>query len=83
MCPRIKVTNYCGTNSRNIIPIYNELRRITQLFEIKTRHENLAHAFRAIDVGKEEVTEHWYDQLFLISHDVAFTEVTDQILTLE
>lgn len=47
------------------------------------RRENLAHAFRAIDVGKEEVTEHWYDQLFLISHDVAFTEVTDQILTLE
>ena len=48
-----------------------------------TRRENLAHAFRAIDVGKEEVTEHWYDQLFLISHDVAFTEVTDQIVTLE
>jgi len=48
-----------------------------------TRRENLAHAFRAIDVGKEEMTEHWYDQLFLISHDVAFTEVTDQILTLE
>ena len=48
-----------------------------------TRRENLAHAFRAIDVGKEEVTEHWYDQLFLISHDVAFTEVTDQILSLE
>ncbi|MBE0574806.1 MAG: SMC family ATPase [Desulfuromonadales bacterium] len=47
-----------------------------------SRRENLAHAFRAIDVGKEEVTEHWYDQLFLISHDVAFTEVTDQILTL-
>jgi exonuclease SbcC len=47
-----------------------------------TRRENLAHAFRAIDVGKEEVTEHWYDQLFLISHDVAFTEITDQILTL-
>jgi len=47
------------------------------------RRENLAHAFRAIDVGKEEVTEHWYDQLFLISHDVAFTEVTDQILLLE
>ncbi len=47
-----------------------------------TRRENLAHAFRAIDVGKEEVTEHWYDQLFLISHDVAFTEVTDQIITL-
>jgi exonuclease SbcC len=47
------------------------------------RRENLAHAFRAIDVGKEEVTEHWYDQLFLISHDVAFTEVTDQIVTLE
>jgi len=47
------------------------------------RRENLAHAFRAIDVGREEVTEHWYDQLFLISHDVAFTEVTDQIVTLE
>ena len=47
------------------------------------RRENLAHAFRAIDVGKEEVTEHWYDQLFLISHDVAFNEVTDQILTLD
>jgi len=47
------------------------------------RRENLAHAFRAIDVGKEEVTEHWYDQLFLISHDVAFTEVTDQIVTLD
>ena len=47
-----------------------------------SRRENLAHAFRAIDVGKEEVTEHWYDQLFLISHDVAFTEVTDQIVTL-
>lgn len=45
-----------------------------------TRRENLAHAFRAIDVGKEEVTEHWYDQLFLISHDVAFAEVTDQIV---
>lgn len=48
-----------------------------------SRRENLAHAFRAIDVGKEEVTEHWYDQLFLISHDVAFTEVTDQIVDLE
>jgi exonuclease SbcC len=47
------------------------------------RRENLAQAFRAIDVGKEEVTEHWYDQLFLISHDVAFTEVTDQIVTLD
>lgn len=48
-----------------------------------TRRENLAHAFRAIDVGKEEVTEHWYDQLFLISHDVAFTEVTDQIVQMD
>ena len=47
------------------------------------RRENLAHAFRAIDVGKEEVSEHWYDQLFLISHDVAFTEVTDQIISLD
>ncbi|MBU0729152.1 MAG: SMC family ATPase [Proteobacteria bacterium] len=47
------------------------------------RRENLAQAFRAIDVGREEVTEHWYDQLFLISHDVAFTEVTDQIISLE
>ncbi|MCF6178248.1 MAG: SMC family ATPase, partial [Geopsychrobacter sp.] len=48
-----------------------------------TRRENLAHAFRAIDVGKEDLTEHWYDQLFLISHDVAFTEVTDQIVHLD
>jgi exonuclease SbcC len=47
------------------------------------RRENLAHAFRAIDVGREEVTEHWYDQLFLISHDVAFTEVTDQVISLD
>ena len=47
-----------------------------------TRRENLAHAFRAIDLGREEVTEHWYDQLFLISHDVAFTEITDQIIDL-
>lgn len=46
------------------------------------RRENLAYAFRAIDVGREEVTEHWYDQLFLISHDVAFTEITDQIIPL-
>ncbi|MEI6847590.1 MAG: SMC family ATPase [Chlorobiaceae bacterium] len=44
------------------------------------RRENLAHAFRTIDVGREEVAEHWYDQLFLISHDVAFTEITDQII---
>jgi exonuclease SbcC len=48
-----------------------------------TRRENLAHAFRSIDVGKEDLTEHWYDQLFLISHDVAFTEVTDQIVHLD
>lgn len=47
-----------------------------------TRRENLAHAFRAIDVGREEVTEHWYDQLFLVSHDVAFTEITDQLIDL-
>lgn len=47
------------------------------------RRENLAQAFRAIDVGREEVTSHWYDQLFLISHDVAFTEVTDQVILLE
>jgi DNA repair protein SbcC/Rad50 len=46
------------------------------------RRENLAQAFRAIDHGKEEVTEHWYDQLFLISHDIAFTEITDQIIPL-
>ncbi len=45
-----------------------------------SRRENLANAFRAIDVGREEVAEHWYDQLFLISHDVTFTEITDQTL---
>jgi len=46
------------------------------------RRENLARAFRAIDVGQEEVTEHWYDQLFLVSHDVSFTEITDQMIVL-
>jgi DNA repair protein SbcC/Rad50 len=43
-----------------------------------SRRENPAHAFPVIDVGREEVTEHWYYQLFLISHDMAFTEITDQ-----
>lgn len=47
-----------------------------------SRRENLAQAFRAIDHGKEEVTEHWYDQLFLISHDISFTEITDQVIDL-
>lgn len=47
------------------------------------RRENLAQAFRAIDVGQEEVTEHWYDQLFLVSHDVSFTEITDQTIQLD
>jgi exonuclease SbcC len=47
-----------------------------------SRRENLAHAFRAIDVGREEVLEHWYDQLFLVSHDVSFTEITDQVVHL-
>ena len=47
------------------------------------RRENLAKAFRAIEVGKEEVTEHWYDQLFLVSHDVSFTEITDQTIQLD
>lgn len=47
-----------------------------------SRRENLAHAFRAIDVGREEVTEHWYDQLFLVSHDVAFAEITDKVIEL-
>lgn len=46
------------------------------------RRENLAQAFRAIDIGQEEVTSHWYDQLFLVSHDVAFTEITDQVIEL-
>lgn len=45
-----------------------------------SRRENLANAFRAIEIGREEVTEHWYDQLFLISHDVSFTEITDQMI---
>lgn len=47
-----------------------------------SRRENLARAFRAIDHGREEVTEHWYEQLFLISHDVSFTEITDQVIDL-
>ncbi|GEM_PF-7120276 len=24
--------------------------------------------------------QHWYDQLFLVSHDVAFSEITDQLI---
>ena len=48
-----------------------------------SRRENLAHAFRAIDVGREEVTEHWYDQLFLVSHDVACAEFTDKVIELK
>jgi len=47
------------------------------------RRENLARAFRAIDEGQEDLAEHWYDQLFLISHDVAFTEITNQLIELE
>ena len=47
-----------------------------------SRRENLAQAFRAIEHGREGVTEHWYDQLFLISHDVSFTEITDQVIDL-
>jgi DNA repair protein SbcC/Rad50 len=46
------------------------------------RRENLAQAFRVLETARTEGTEHWYDQLFLISHDLAFTEVTDQIITL-
>lgn len=46
------------------------------------RREKLSSTFRTIDVGKEEVIEHWYDQLFLISHDVAFTEITDKVIEL-
>jgi DNA repair protein SbcC/Rad50 len=47
------------------------------------RRENLAQAFRVLDTARTEGPEHWYDQLFLISHDLAFTEVTDQIISLE
>ncbi|GEM_PF-412143 len=47
------------------------------------RRANLAQAFRSLDVGQEEVGQAWYDQLFLISHDVAFTEITDQIIHLD
>lgn len=46
------------------------------------RRENLARAFHSIDIGREEVTEHWYDQLFLVSHDIAFTEITDKVIEL-
>ena len=45
-----------------------------------TRRENLAQAFRALDQGRHEVQQSWYDQLFLISHDSSFTEITDQIV---
>jgi exonuclease SbcC len=48
----------------------------------ESRRANLAQAFHSLDVGQGEVGEAWYDQLFLISHDVAFTEITDQIIHL-
>ncbi len=48
-----------------------------------SRRENLAQAFRAIDQGQDELSQHWYDQLFLISHDVAFSEITNQLTELE
>ena len=44
--------------------------------------ENPAQAFRAIDIGREELTEHCYDQLFLVSHDVDFTEIADKLIEL-
>ncbi len=43
------------------------------------RRANLAQAFRNLHAGSNEESERWYDQLFLISHDVSFTEITDQI----
>lgn len=48
----------------------------------EVRRANLALAFRSLDEGKGDVGSPWYDQLFLISHDVAFTEITDQIIHL-
>jgi exonuclease SbcC len=48
-----------------------------------TRRENLAQAFRAIDVGQEELSEHWYDQLFLVSHDSSFRDITDQVVQID
>jgi len=52
---------------------------VTPLFVVcwYGRRENLAHTFRAIDVVRKEAIEHRYAQLFLIRHDVAFTEITD------
>lgn len=46
------------------------------------RRANLAQAFRSLHVGQGELGRPWYDQLFLISHDVSFTEITDQIICL-
>lgn len=46
------------------------------------RRANLAQAFRTLHVGQGELGRPWYDQLFLISHDVSFTEITDQIIYL-
>ncbi|HXF06884.1 MAG TPA: SMC family ATPase [Blastocatellia bacterium] len=46
------------------------------------RRANLAQAFRNLRVGQGELDRPWYDQLFLISHDVSFTEITDQIIYL-
>jgi exonuclease SbcC len=43
------------------------------------RRANLAQAFRNLHVSSNEGSERWYDQLFLISHDVSFAEITDQM----
>lgn len=48
----------------------------------EVRRANLAQAFRHLHLGQSELGRPWYDQLFLISHDVSFTEITDQIIYL-
>lgn len=47
------------------------------------RRARLAEAFRTLDESRETNGGRWYTQLFLVSHDVAFSEITDQTTHLE
>jgi exonuclease SbcC len=46
----------------------------------EARRLNLVQAFRSLDAERGAARQPWYEQLFLISHDVTFTEITDQTI---
>jgi exonuclease SbcC len=47
------------------------------------RRARLAEAFRALDENRDGDGRRWYTQLFLVSHDVAFSEITDHTTNLD